>query len=99
MGRVSSGSSISRFTRTKDDNDNKTLVCAVVTDNSDILHLSLRDFRPYVATLNKIEYADLAQFMVKDYLDAFVTGFNQFIQSVLDILNANATHTSKEVSE
>ncbi len=99
VGRVARGSSISRFVSAKDDNDNKTLVWAIVTDDHDTLHLSLRDFRPYVAALAKIDRMDLAQMIVDDYVNALVAGFNQFVTQLLEILNTNATHTSKEVSE
>jgi hypothetical protein len=99
VGRVVRGSSISRFISAKDDNENKTLVWAVVTDDNDILHLSLRDFRPHVAALSKIDRTDLAELIAQDYLDAFVRGFNRFVKHLLEILNANATHTSKETAE
>jgi hypothetical protein len=95
VGQVSRGSSISRFISAKDDNDNKTLVWAVITDDAGKLHLSLRDFRPHVAALSQLGCRDLAELMAKDYLDAYVTGFNKFVETLLDILNANALH-SKE---
>lgn len=96
VGRVVRGSSITRFISAKDDNDNKTLVWAVVTDDEDILHFSLRDFRPHVAELHKMGRADLAELIAKDYLDAFVKGFNQFTKRLLEILNVNASHAAKE---
>jgi hypothetical protein len=96
VGRVARGSSISRFVSAKDDNDNKTLVWAVVTDDDDTLHLALRDFRPHVAALHNIDRTDLAELIVRDYIDVFVTGFNQFVERLLEILNVNATHSSKE---
>lgn len=39
---------VSRFISAKDDNQNKPMVWAVVTDDSDVMHLALRDFRPHV---------------------------------------------------
>jgi hypothetical protein len=98
VGQVARGSSISRFISAKDDNDNKTLVWAVVTDNKDKLHLSLRDFRPHVAALHKVNRPDLAELIAKDYLDAYANGFNRFVKRLLDILNANALHT-REITE
>ncbi|MCB0191448.1 MAG: hypothetical protein KDJ65_05845 [Anaerolineae bacterium] len=95
-GRVARGSSISRFISAKDDNYNKAMVWGVLTDDMDVLHLSLRDFRPHVAALDKIGRRDLAQLMVEDYVDAFASGFNQFMKNLLDILNANASHTVGE---
>jgi hypothetical protein len=41
---------------------------------------------------------DLAEALAKDYLDAFVMGFNHFVTCLLDILNATATHTPKELT-
>lgn len=99
FGRVARESSITRLISAKDDNENKTLVWAVVTDDTDTLHLSLRDFRPHVAALCEFGRVDLAELLARDYLDAFVTGFNQFVRRLIDILNANATHTSKEVTK
>ncbi len=98
VGRVANGSSLKRFISAKDDNENKTLVWAVLTDDNDVMHLSLRDFRPYVTALDKLNRLDLAEIMIKDYLETFTAGFNQFIAGLLDILNANATHVSKEMS-
>ncbi|MEW5958733.1 MAG: hypothetical protein AB1801_13455 [Chloroflexota bacterium] len=98
VGRVARESSLSRFISAKDDNENKTLVWAVLTDDNDVMHLSLRDFRPHVAALDKINKIGLAEIMLNDYLEAFTTGFNQFVARLLDILNATATHTSKELT-
>ena len=94
VGRVAAGSSLARFVSAKDDNENKTLVWAVLTDDNEVMHLSLRDFRPYVATLAKLNRLNLAEIIIGDYLDTFVIGFNQLVASLLDILNARATHTS-----
>lgn len=99
VGRVARGSSLCRFISAKDDNENKALVWAVLTDDNDVMHLSLRDFRPHVAALDKMDKIELAELILKDYLDAFAVGFNQFIANLLDILNATATHTSKELSQ
>jgi len=96
MGRVARGSSISRFISAKDDNNNKTLVWAVVTDDQDVLHLALRDFRPHVAALKNVDRTDLAELIAKDYLDKFVAGFNQFTERLDGILNAAATHSARE---
>ncbi len=99
VGRVARGSSLSRFISAKDDNDNKTLAWGVITDDQDRLHISLRDFRPHVAALSKIDRTDLAQLITTDFLNAFVTEFNQFVKNLLDILNTNATHAPKEAGQ
>ncbi|MCK6626398.1 MAG: hypothetical protein L6R45_14625 [Anaerolineae bacterium] len=98
VGRVARGSSLARFISAKDDNENKTLVWGFLTDDRDVLHLSLRDFRPHVAALQQLGKIDLAEMMLKHYLDSFAQGFNQFVAHLLDILDATATHTSHGVT-
>lgn len=99
VGRVARGASLSRFISAKDDNENKLLVWGVITDDNDVMHLSLRDFRPHIASLAAQDRLDLAELMVEDYVTAFAAGFNQFVDSLLDILKANATHKAGEGSE
>lgn len=99
VGRVARGSSLSRFISAKDDNENKTLVWGILTDDREVLHLTLRDFRPHVVALSQIGRLDLAKLMVTHYLDSFAQGFNEFVAHLLDILNATATHTSKGATE
>ncbi len=93
VGRVARGSSLNRFISAKDDNENKALVWGVLTNDKDILHLSLRDFRPHVAVLDRLNQRRLAELIAEDYLESFVTGFNEFVTNALDIVNATATHT------
>ncbi|MDX1523034.1 MAG: hypothetical protein R3264_15520, partial [Anaerolineae bacterium] len=95
VGRVAQGASLSRFISARDDNENKPLVWGVLTDDDDVMHVSLRDFRPHVSLLYQIGRADLAQLMVEDYLEAFTVGFNQFAAFLSDILRANASHASE----
>lgn len=99
VGRVARGSSLSRFISAKDDNENKTLVWGILTDDQEVLHLTLRDFRPHVAALDQIGRLDLARLMTTHYLDSFAQGFNEFVTYLFDILNATATHTSKGAAE
>lgn len=94
VGRVARESSLTRFISAKYDSDNKALSWGVLTDDADIMHISLREFRPYIVTLREAERLDLAEMMLEDYLNAFVVGFNQFVASLIDILNAQATHIS-----
>lgn len=98
VGRVARGSSLTRFISAKDDNENKTLVWGILTDDQEVLHLSLRDFRPHIAALQPLGKVDLAELMLKHYLDSFAQGFNEFVARLLDILNATATHTTKGVA-
>lgn len=94
VGRVARGSSLSRFISAKDDNENKTLVWGILTDDNEVLHLSLRDFRPHVAALHQLGRLKLAEIILQHYLDTFAQGFNEFVANLLDILNAAATHTT-----
>ncbi len=95
VGRVSKGASITRFISAKDDNENKTLVWGILTDDSDVLHISLRDFRPHVAALASLNRLDLAQIIVADCVESFADGFNQFVARLLDIANTNSTYVQE----
>jgi hypothetical protein len=97
VGRVARGSSLTRFLSAKDDNENKRLVWGILTDDTDQLYITLRDFRPHVAALHRLNRTDLAELIVTDYLEAYVTGLNQFTDRLLDILHASATHTPEKV--
>ncbi len=94
VGRVARGSSLSRFISAKYDSDNKALSWGILTDDTDTLHIALREFRPYVTACQQGGYLDLAEMVIEDYLNAFTRGFNQFVASLLDISNAQATHVS-----
>lgn len=98
VGRVARGSSLTRFVSAKDDNENKALVWGIITDNNEIMHISLRDFRAHVAGLCQMNRTDLAEMLAQDYLDAFVTGFNRFVRQLLDLLNATASHIPRELT-
>lgn len=99
VGRVARGSSLLRFISAKDDNESKNLVWGILTDDNDVMHLTLCDFRPHTIALHKLNRSDLAELIVKDYLGAYVTGFNQFVVRLLDILQAKATHSPEKVAE
>jgi hypothetical protein len=87
VGRVANGSSITRFISAKDDNENKTLVWGIVSDNTDTLCVTLRDFRPHITALAKIGRLDLAKMIVTHQVDEFTSNFNKFVNSLLDIMN------------
>jgi hypothetical protein len=89
VGRVASGSSLTRFNTAKDDNEKKTLAWGVLTDAAGVLHLSLRDFRPHVGVLTSLNKRELAKHITADYLNAFSNGFNQFIADLLTITQAS----------
>ena len=85
LGAVAKSSSITRFITAKDDNEQKQLTWGVVTDAQGTLVITLRDFRPHVALLHNAGRNDLANLIVQDFLDAYVQGFNQYIQEVTQI--------------
>jgi hypothetical protein len=53
------------------------------------MHISLRDFRPHVASLDSINRKDLANLIAQDYLDAYATGLNMFIKDLWRITQAS----------
>jgi hypothetical protein len=85
IGHVPAGSSIRRFMTAKDDNPHKSLAWGIVTDAQDIVHISLRDFRPHVARLWQIGKPELANLITKDFLDSYVDGFNLFVRELRQI--------------
>jgi len=86
VGRVARDTSLTRFISAKDDNENKTLIWGIITDDKACLHLSLRDFRPHVATLIALDRRDLAEMIVTDQIEAFARGFNQFVGHLTEII-------------
>jgi len=85
LGAVAKSSSITRFITAKDDNEQKQLAWGIVTDAQGVMTITLRDFRPHVAILHTAGQKDLANLIAQDFLDAYVQGFNQFIQEVTEI--------------
>jgi hypothetical protein len=85
IGRVPVGSSVRRFVTAKDDNQQKTLAWGIVTDDRDVVHVSLRDFRPHVQLLWRIGRHDLANLITQDFLDSYVDGFNLFVRELRQI--------------
>jgi hypothetical protein len=100
VGRVARGSSLRRFITAKDDNQQKTLAWGVVTDDADVVRLSLRDFRPHVTMLhsmgNKTGMKPLADLIAQDFLDAYADGYNLFIRELRDITLASRETKSKD---
>lgn len=94
IGHVPSGSSLRRFVTAKDDNPHKSLAWGIVTDDQDVVHVSLRDFRPHVPLLWRIGRHDMANLITQDFLDSFVDGFNLFVRELRQITVAR--HTSEQ---
>ena len=97
LGAVAKSSSITRFITAKDDNEQKQLTWGVVTDAEGTLVITLRDFRPHVATLHGAGRQDLANLIAQDFLDAYVQGFNQYIHEVTQIAVARSQTPQQRV--
>jgi hypothetical protein len=82
VGRVSAGSSLTRFMTAKDDNEKKELAWGVLTDDDGVMFVTVRDFRPHVAALTAVGRQDLAVRMIADQLDSFATGLNQYVRDL-----------------
>lgn len=89
VGRVSKGSSLRRFITAKDDNQQKMFMWGVITDDKDIVRLSLRDFRPHVTLLLRLGMQDLTQLITQDYVDAYARGMNQYVTELREIAVAS----------
>ena len=86
LGAVAKSSSLTRFMTAKDDNEQKQLTWGVMTDANEVMHITLRDFRPHVALLHEIDRMDIANMIAQDYLDSYVEGLNQFVQEIIQIV-------------
>jgi hypothetical protein len=93
LGRVATGTSPVRFMSARDDNDAKALVWGVLTDDQDVMHIALRDFRPEVTALIDLDQADLAHEITKDFLDGYINGLNQFVAQLNDMMAATLEET------
>ena len=82
VGRVSPASSLIRFMSAKDDGNSKLMVWGIMCDRTGNLKIVLRDFRPHAAQLLKSGYETLATLIVKDYLEAYASGLNQFAEEL-----------------
>lgn len=86
VGRVASGTSLTRFISAKDDGETKELVWGVLTDDQGRMRVSLRDFRPFVPLLLALGEASLADLLAQDYLESYVQGFNGFVTELSAII-------------
>ncbi|MCA9959120.1 MAG: hypothetical protein KC443_08800, partial [Anaerolineales bacterium] len=89
VGAVVPDSTLTRFMTAKDDNENKTLAWAVITDANKVMRITLRDFRPHVAMLTMTGHEDLAERITDDYLHSYAVGINRFVQELLQITRAS----------
>ena len=82
VGAVASASSLVRFLTAKDDSGKKDLAWGILTDADGILRITLRDFRPHVGLLAVIGRQDLANWVTRDYLEAYAHGLNNYIRDL-----------------
>lgn len=90
VGRVAPGTSLTRFLSAKDDGQTKELIWGILTDDQGQMHISLRDFRPFVSHLVALGETELAGLLVRDYLESYVKGLNRFVAELSTLI------TSKE---
>jgi hypothetical protein len=79
VGRVAPGTSLSRFISARDDGQTKELIWGILTDDQEQMHISLRDFRPFVPLLLALGETELADLLAEDYLGSYVDGLNRFV--------------------
>jgi len=97
LGVVAKGSSLCRFHSARDDNEKKTLVWGIITDMHNVMHVSLRDFRPHVRLLSARGHRDMAIRIAQEYLDEYVNGLNQYIQELQQVTWASRETRSDEL--
>ena len=85
VGAVVPTSSLHRFITAKDDNEKKELAWGVLTDKNGTMRITLRDFRPHVTELTAVGHHDLAIQITQDQLNAYVSGFNLFVDDLIRI--------------
>ena len=79
VGRVAPGASLTRFISARDDGQTKELIWGILTDDRGQMHISLRDFRPFVPMLLALGETELADLLAQDYLESYVGGLNRFV--------------------
>jgi hypothetical protein len=87
VGQVAKTSTITRFFSSRDDGDTKMLIWGIMSDAQGTMHITMRDFRPYVAALVAAGRTDLARTLAQDYLDAYATEANTTIKRIQRILS------------
>lgn len=88
VGQVAQGSSLTRFMTAKDDGNTKALAWGVMTDNSDRLIVTMRDFRPHVKPLALAGRLDLAYRMAHDYVIAYTADLIGLVARLSAMLQA-----------
>jgi hypothetical protein len=89
VGAVASSSTLTRFITAKDDNERKTLAWGVITDANGTMVVTLRDFRPHVAILIDAGLKQVAEALVRDYVESYAAELNQYIRELRRITMAS----------
>lgn len=92
VGRVAARSSLSRFISAKDDGKAKRLVWGILTDDQNVLHVTLRDFRSHVEPLIEADYVDIADLVAHDYVRAYTETVNRLVSEIRDLALAEPKH-------
>lgn len=92
VGRVASGSSLTRFVSAKDDGKAKRLVWGILTDDKGTLYVSLRDFRAHVAILIDNDMNELADLIAHDYVTSYAATVNRLITEIRDLALSEPKH-------
>lgn len=87
VGKVAASSSITRFASARDDGETKLLIWGVMSDAHGQMYVTLRDFRPHVAALQRLGRADLAQALAQDYLDAYAISANDLVRRIQRVMS------------
>jgi len=85
LGVMTAQSTLRRFITAKDDSEKKTLAWGFMTAADNVLHVSLRDFRPHVTRFGQAGRRNLAQRMTNEYLNEYVQGMNRYIAELTSI--------------
>ncbi len=93
VGRVASGSSLSRFMSAKDDGNTKVLVWGIMTDDQGRMIVTMRDFRPHVQPLIEAGRIDLAQRMAQDYANSYTADLIGLVARLWAMLQATDPRT------
>ena len=98
VGRVAPGTSLTRFMSAKDDGQTKELIWGILTDDQEHMHISLRDFRPFMPGLLALGESELANCLAQDYLDGYVNGLNRFVIELSTIITLKEEPKTEDVS-
>ncbi|MEM7031607.1 MAG: hypothetical protein AAF629_18780, partial [Chloroflexota bacterium] len=85
LGQVAQGTSPVRFMSASDDNNAKSLVWGIMTDDTGTMHISIRDFRPEIVALFEISQPQIARALSQDFLDGYVQGLGVFTSKLNEI--------------